>query len=86
MKELITYIVSSIVDHPEKVEITEEVNESTGFTTYILSVDPQDMGRVIGKKGKIVKALRNLTHAAAIKKGQKVILSLKEEQRDLPSP
>ncbi len=86
MKKLIEYLVTSIVDHPKKISINESTNEINGYTTYILNVDPQDMGRVIGKKGKIIKALRNLIHAAAIRKGQKVILSLMEEQRDLPSP
>lgn len=85
MKKLIEFLITSIINYPEKIVIEESINEINGYTTYILSVDPQDMGRVIGKRGKIIKALRNIIHAAAIKKAQKVIFFLKEEQRDLPS-
>ncbi len=85
MKELISFLVTSIVDNPDKVDLSESYNETSGFTTYILSVAQEDMGRIIGKKGKIIRALRNLVHVAAIKQGKKVILALKEDQRDLPS-
>jgi hypothetical protein len=85
MKKLISFLVTSIVDNPDKVDINESHNETSDFTTYILSVAQEDMGRIIGKKGKIIRALRNLVHVAAIKQGKKVILALKEDQRDLPS-
>ncbi len=85
MKKLISFLVTSIVDNPDKVDISESYNEVNDFTTYILSVAPEDMGRIIGKKGKIIRALRNLVHVAAIKQNKKVILALKEDQRDLPS-
>lgn len=77
MKKLIKYIITSIVDKPDKVVLKEEKTDA-GFTNYIISVAPEDMGKVIGKKGQIIRAVRAIVHTKAFKDGQKVILTLQE--------
>lgn len=81
MKELILFIVKSIVDEPDEVIIKEEETEFN-YTNIILTVGENDMGKVIGKSGKIIKALRILLRVLAIKQGKKINLLLNE---NLPS-
>lgn len=68
MRELIEFVAKSLVDKPDSVEVTEEV-EGTAVTLRI-TVDPDDMGKVIGRQGRIVRAIRTLARAAAVKAGQ----------------
>lgn len=77
MKELIKFIITSIIDKPKEFSLKEEKTES-GFTNYVLSVDPEDMGKVIGKRGQIIKAIRTLIRTKALREGKKVIFTLKE--------
>jgi uncharacterized protein len=79
MKDLLKFIIVSIVDKPEKVKIIKEENPHTGFVFYSLKVDPDDMGKVIGKKGKIIKAIRDLTKVRSILHGEKAAFTLQEE-------
>jgi predicted RNA-binding protein YlqC (UPF0109 family) len=74
LKELIELIAKSLVDKPEMVE----VNEITNNTSVVLElkVAPDDMGKVIGKQGKIAKAIRTLAKAAATKEGVKVTVEI----------
>ena len=74
MKDLIELIAKSLVDKPEMVE----VNEITNNTSVVLElkVAPDDMGKVIGKQGKIAKAIRTLAKAAATKEGVKVTVEI----------
>jgi len=76
MKKLIEFIVSNIVDNPQKIKIEEEKEGS--IIRINLNVAEEDMGKVIGKNGKIIKAIRNLAKIKAIKKGKKVFINLKE--------
>lgn len=76
MKDLLEFIVKSIVDHPDQVKIKEEKEEGTIILK--LNLAPEDMGRVIGKKGKIIKAIRTLVRIPAIKQGIRVNLDLEE--------
>ena len=78
MKNLIKYIITSIIDKPKEFSLKEEKTES-GFTNYIINVDPEDMGKVIGKRGQIIKAIRILVRTKALKKEKKVILTLEEK-------
>ena len=80
MKELTNLIVKNIVDHPDKVDIMQE--EDQGFLNLKLSVSPEDMGKVIGKGGKVIKAIRTLLKIGAIKTKQKVFLSLVEANKE----
>lgn len=67
MKDTLVYIVSSIVDHPEDVSVEEEVSDNR--TILHLSTNPEDMGRVIGKSGRIIRAIRDLVKLVAAKRG-----------------
>jgi predicted RNA-binding protein YlqC (UPF0109 family) len=77
MKKLISYLITSIVDQPDKFCLKEETTDS-GYTNYLIKVAPEDMGKVIGKRGQIIQALRTIIRAKAFKEGQKVILTLEE--------
>ncbi len=74
MKELVEYIAKSIVNSPDDVVVTEEENEQ-GITLK-LQVADDDKGRVIGKQGRIVEAMRTLVRVKAAKAGTRVILEI----------
>ena len=74
MKELVELIAKSLVSNPDAVSIEEEVNGTT--TTLRLHVAPEDMGKVIGKQGRIAKAIRGVMKAAATRKNIKVIVDI----------
>lgn len=80
---LLKDIASAIVDHPDQVTVEEE-SDQEGFLTLRLKVDPEDMGRVIGKEGKIIQALRTLMRVAAMKKGKRIRIELVEPQETSP--
>lgn len=75
MKELITYLARSLVDAPDAVMVEEQETEDS--IVYILSVAPDDMGRVIGKHGKIAKAIRSIVKSASYKLSKKVVVEIK---------
>ncbi len=70
LKELVEFIARSLVDNPDDVQVTEVEDE--GSVIIELRVAPDDMGKVIGKQGKIAKSIRTLTKAAAAKEGKRV--------------
>ena len=74
MKELIEYIAKSIVNKPEAVVVTEERSDDRLVLT--LQVDPEDMGRVIGKEGRAAQAMRTLLRVMAVKEGVRVDLKI----------
>lgn len=74
MKELLTYIVQSLVDNPDEVSVTERKSE--GETIFEVRVAEGDMGKVIGRQGRIVKEIRVLMKAVAQKKGKKVSVEI----------
>lgn len=76
MKKTLNYIISSIVEKPEEVEINEE--EQDGVLNFIVKVSKEDMGRVIGKQGKVIKSIRNVMKIPAIKNNKKIYISLSE--------
>ncbi|WP_313891289.1 KH domain-containing protein [Psychrobacillus sp.] len=63
MEQLIEAIVKPLVDYPDKVQIEKE--ESVSRVVYKLSVHPEDMGKVIGKQGRVAKAIRTIVYSAA---------------------
>ncbi len=65
MKELIKYISQSLVDNPDKVEVTEVIGEQTSVIE--LRVAKEDLGKVIGKQGRTAKAIRTILSAASAK-------------------
>ena len=74
MGELVAVIARSLVDKPEEVAVNEVVDQQT--ITVELKVAPEDMGKVIGKHGRIAKALRMVVKAAAVKAGKKVVVEI----------
>ncbi|HSR03025.1 MAG TPA: KH domain-containing protein [Proteiniclasticum sp.] len=76
MKELVEFIAKELVDHPEEVSVTEVDNDSA--ITLELRVNAEDMGKVIGKQGKIAKAIRTVVKAASMKENKKVHVEIVE--------
>ena len=76
MKELLEYIAKSLVDYPNDVSVTEVEGEQS--TVLELRVNDADMGKVIGKQGRIAKAIRTVIRAAAMKDGKKIIVDIVE--------
>ncbi|MBM7116736.1 KH domain-containing protein [Archangium primigenium] len=84
MEPLILYLVRSLVDHPDQVAL--RASEVDGARLYELKVSPEDVGKVIGRDGRTVGALRTLIGAAAQKHGQKVRLEIQDDRRVPPGP
>ncbi|MEC9488851.1 MAG: KH domain-containing protein [Halanaerobium sp.] len=74
LKELVATIARAIVDYPEEVEVTEVEGEKSVILE--LKVAGDDMGKVIGKQGRIAKAIRTVVKAAATKEGKRVIVEI----------
>ena len=74
MKELVEVIAKSLVDYPEEVVVTETENDKT--IVVELQVASSDMGKVIGKQGRIAKAIRSVVKAAASKSDKKVVVDI----------
>lgn len=74
MKELVEIIAKSLVDNPEVVQVNEITGEQS--TILELKVAPEDMGKVIGKQGRIAKAIRTVVKAAAIKENKRVVVEI----------
>ncbi len=74
MGELVKFIAMSLVDKPEEVKVEEKQGEKA--TTIELHVAPEDMGKVIGKQGRIAKAIRTVVKAASIKENKKYIVEI----------
>lgn len=74
MNTLITYIVQSLVDHPEEVRIQQIDSEKASIIE--LRVAPNDIGKVIGKNGRVAKSLRTLLSAASIKEDKNYTLEI----------
>ena len=72
MKELLETVAKGLVDAPDAVEVTVDEPNEEGVVVYHLHVGPDDMGRVIGKQGRIAYAIRTVMRAAAIRKDVKV--------------
>ena len=77
MNKALTFIISHLVEDPSKVEIREE--EQEGFQNFILSVPKEEMGRVIGKEGKVIRAIRNVVKIPAIREGKRINVNLEEK-------
>ena len=80
MKGLIEYIARALVDQPEAVELKS--SEAEGGILYELKVAPDDVGKVIGRDGRTVNALRTVVAAAALKRGEKARLEILDDRRN----
>ena len=74
MKDLLLYIARSLVEHPDDVTVTEK--QGADELTLELRVAPDDMGKVIGRQGRVIKSIRTLARAAASKSGKLVDVEL----------
>ncbi|HZJ18549.1 MAG TPA: KH domain-containing protein [Patescibacteria group bacterium] len=77
MKDILNYIITSIVEKPDDVNITE--NEQDEVVNLEIDVAKEDMGKVIGKSGKVIKAIRNIMKIPAIKQNKRIYVSLTEK-------
>ncbi len=80
MKELIAHIAQELVDHPDEVEVTSD--ESGEAAEYHLRVDPDDLGKVIGRRGRTASALRSIISASALKNNTKASLEILEPDEE----
>lgn len=76
MKELVSYIAKALVDFPEQVEVHQIEGEKT--TILELKVASEDLGKVIGKQGRIAQAMRTVVRAAATKMNKRAVLEILE--------
>ncbi len=74
VKELIEVIAKSLVKNPDQVSVTP--TDDKGVTVYEIRVAPEDMGKVIGKQGRIAKALRAVVKAAATRENRRVMVEI----------
>jgi predicted RNA-binding protein YlqC (UPF0109 family) len=82
MEELLRYILKGIVDHPEDIKINSSESEY-GFIVLTATVHPEDMGKVIGKNGKVISAIRRILKIKAIKTGKRFQLEITEPQSQM---
>ena len=76
MKDTLSKIITSIVENPDEVSVKEE--EQDGVINFIVPVAKEDMGKIIGKNGKVIKSIRNVMKIPAIKNNKKIYISLSE--------
>jgi len=76
LKELIEFMAKSLVEHPD--EVTVSTFESDKGTVFQIKTAESDTGRIIGKEGRIIKAIRTVAKAAAVKEGIKVQVEIEE--------
>ena len=76
LKDLVAYIVKSLVDNPDKVTVNEIAGDKS--IIYELGVGEGDLGKVIGKEGRTARAVRTIITAAAMKQGKRTVLEILE--------
>ena len=74
LKELLTYIAKNLVDNPDEVNVTERETESE--TVFELRVNATDMGKVIGRQGRIAKEIRALMRSVAVRQGKRISVDI----------
>ena len=74
MKELLTYVARNLVDNPDQVSVNQYAGD--GETVLELRVAPEDMGKVIGRQGRIAKEIRTLIRSVAQRSGQRVSVEI----------
>jgi predicted RNA-binding protein YlqC (UPF0109 family) len=74
VRDLLEYLAKSLVDHPEEVQVNETETDTT--VVLELTVAKDDIGKVIGKQGRIARALRTIVKASAVKNGKRAIVEI----------
>lgn len=83
MKEIIGYLLKMLVDFPDSLNInTIKLNN---VTVLEIVADPADIGKIIGKQGKVIKAIRAIVNAATVKEKTKTIIEIREAREEYPS-
>jgi predicted RNA-binding protein YlqC (UPF0109 family) len=77
MKELVTYLATHLVDDVDQVRVVQKGNSRSLILE--LTVAPEDMGRVIGKNGRVANAIRTLVNVAAARQGKRVVLEIVDQ-------
>ncbi|MDE3066772.1 MAG: KH domain-containing protein [Verrucomicrobiota bacterium] len=80
MQEFLEYVVKGLVQYPEVVSVTPV--ERTGVTVYELRLDPRDAGKIIGRRGATINAIRSLLLAGSAKKGVRCAVEIIEDRPD----
>jgi predicted RNA-binding protein YlqC (UPF0109 family) len=80
MKDTLQFIISSIVDNPDDVKIDEEQKDE-GITNLIITVNQEDIGKVIGKEGKIIRSIRNIMKVKAMKQNARINISIADSEK-----
>jgi predicted RNA-binding protein YlqC (UPF0109 family) len=78
MQAFLEYVVKGLVDHPEAVEISPA--DRSGVTVYELRLDPSDVGKVIGRRGNTIQAIRALMQVGAAKQGVRCTVDIAEDE------
>lgn len=77
MKDILLYIISLVVDNKEDISIDEKEDE--GNIEFIVSLPKEEIGKVIGKQGRMIRAIRNVMKIPAIKQGKKISIAVQEK-------
>jgi len=80
MRDALNFIITSIVDNPKAVKIEEHQEDS--ITNLVVSVAKEDMGKIIGKEGKVIRGIRNIMKIKAMKKDARINITLAEIPQD----
>lgn len=78
-KDLLEYLVKNLVTNPDKVVVREEQKEDSKLMLH-LSVDSSDIGRIIGKEGRIIRAIREIINSYGMKNSKKVLVNVEENK------
>ncbi len=78
MKDLLIYLTKSLVDHPDEVNVTDKVLDD-GTIEFTLKVNPDDMGRIIGRNGKTARAIRSLVSAKGLMEEKRTLVEISED-------
>lgn len=79
MKDTLQFIISSIVDKTDAVHIDEQ--ETDGIANLIITVDKEDMGKIIGKEGKVIRSIRNIMKIKAMKNDKRINVSIADSEK-----
>ncbi len=78
MKDTLLFIVSAIVDNKDGVKVEEE--QVDGVTNLVITVDKEDMGKIIGKTGKVIRSIRNVMKIKAMKQNARINISIADSE------
>jgi len=78
VKDLLIYLTKSLVDHPDEVNVTDKVLDD-GTIEFTLKVNPDDMGRIIGRNGKTARAIRSLVSAKGLMEEKRTLVEISED-------